>query len=155
MKFSMLIPVGHGATEEFQSAAAIAAMAGALEAANVDACFLTDHPAPSAEWLRADGHDALDPFTALYTTQQLAEKITTLRDLRASLGRSGSFDITIGPPARPEFGSRDSAERYLEEVRQFSEIGVTWVTTVPPSQSRQAYLELFSGLERKSLRATE
>jgi len=50
MKFSMLIPVGHGAAGEFQSAAAIAVMAKALEAANIDACFLNDHPAPSAEW---------------------------------------------------------------------------------------------------------
>jgi len=288
MKFSMLIPVGHGATGEFQSAAAIATMAKALEAASVGACFLTDHPAPSAEWLRADGHDALDPFTtlafvaasstrlkmftnilvlpyrnpfitakaaatlqvlsggrfmmgvgggyqkgefealgvdfskrgalldealevirlawsgevvikkgvnfdakgnlprpapnpqppiwiggssdkaveraaragdgwcpyfvragqskinqdtALYTTQQLAEKLVKLHDLRAAQNRSGAFDVAIGPPVRPEFGSREGAQQYLEQLHQFSKIGVTWTTTVPPSQSMQAYLE--------------
>lgn len=288
MKFALLIPVGHGAAEEFQSATAIAAMAGALEAAQVDACFLTDHPAPAAAWLRAAGHDALDPFTALafvaansatlkmftnilvlpyrnpfitakaaatlqvlsggrfilgvgggyqkgefdalgvdfskrgalldeaidvirlawsgevvvrkgmnfdapgnlprpapdpqppiwiggssdkaveraarvgdgwcpyfvragqskinqatalYTTQQLADKIATLQDLRAALGKSGAFDIAIGPPERPEFGSREGAQRYLEQLQQFADIGVTWATAVPPAAGRQAYLE--------------
>ena len=98
----------------------------------VAACFLTDHPAPAAAWLRADGHDALDPFTALgqskinwatalYTTQQLADKIATLLDLQAALGRSGAFDIAIGPPERPEFGSREGAQRYLEYVQWFGE----------------------------------
>jgi probable F420-dependent oxidoreductase len=40
-------------------------MAAALEAAGVDACFITDHPAPDAEWLNSVGHDALDPFAGL------------------------------------------------------------------------------------------
>jgi probable F420-dependent oxidoreductase len=288
MKFSMFIPVGHIQPGEFQSAAAIAEMARGLEAANVDACFLTDHPAPSAEWLHANGHDALDPFTALafvaanssrlkmftnvlvlpyrnpfitakaaatlqvlsdgrfilgagggyqksefdalgvdfdkrgalfdeaieviraawsgdvvvkkgsgfnatgnhprpaphpqppiwiggsshravaraarvgdgwcpyfvragqskinqdtalHTTQQLADKIATLNELRAAHGRSGTFDIVIGPPERPEIGSREGAERYLEALRHFAKIGITWATVVPPSPSRQAYLE--------------
>ena len=65
MKFTMNIPVGDIKPGEFQTAAAVAEMAQALEAAGVDACFVTDHPAPSAEWLHAHGHDALEPFTAL------------------------------------------------------------------------------------------
>ena len=65
MKFTMNIPVGDITPGECQTAAAIQAMATALETAKVDACFVTDHPAPSAEWLHAHGHDALDPFTAL------------------------------------------------------------------------------------------
>ncbi len=288
MKFSMLIPVGHNKSGEFQSAAAIGEMARALEAANVDACFLTDHPAPSADWLRADGHDALDPFTALafvaacssrlkfftnilvlpyrnpfltakaaatlqvlsggrfilgvgggyqkgefdalgvdfnergalldeaidvireawsgevvvrkgrhfdatgnlprpapdpqppiwiggssdkavqraarvgdgwcpffvrpgqskinrdialQTTEQLADKIAMLRELRASCGRAGPFDIAIGPPLKPEPGDRDGAERYLETLRRFEQIGVTYTTIVPPSASLPEYLE--------------
>lgn len=64
MKFTVHIPVGEITPGEFQSMAAIREMAGALEAAGVDACYVTDHPAPSAEWLHASGHDALDPFTA-------------------------------------------------------------------------------------------
>lgn len=65
MKFCLYMPVGNIAPGEFQSQAAIAAMAGALEDAQVDACCVTDHPAPASEWLHASGHDALDPFTAL------------------------------------------------------------------------------------------
>ncbi len=65
MKFTLDIPVGVITPGEFQSFEAISAMAGALETAGVDACYVTDHPAPSAEWLHANGHDTLDPFTAL------------------------------------------------------------------------------------------
>lgn len=65
MKFTLHIPVGETEPGEFQSFSAIQEMAGALEAAGADACYVTDHPAPSAEWLHANGHDALDPFTAL------------------------------------------------------------------------------------------
>ena len=66
MKFTMDIPVGVTTPGEFQTAAAVADMARAMEAAGVDACYLTDHPAPDAAWLRQGmGHDALDPFTAL------------------------------------------------------------------------------------------
>jgi len=65
MKFTMDIPVGVTTPGEFQTAAAVAEVAQAMEAAGIDACYLTDHPAPDAAWLRQGmGHDALDPFTA-------------------------------------------------------------------------------------------
>ena len=60
MKFTMDIPVGVITPGEFQTAEAVKAMAQAMEAAGVHACYVTDHPAPSAEWLHANGHDALD-----------------------------------------------------------------------------------------------
>lgn len=65
MKFTVAIPIGEITPGEFQSMQAVGEMAKALEAAKVDACYVTDHPAPSAQWLHANGHDALDPFTAL------------------------------------------------------------------------------------------
>ncbi|HEX7876772.1 MAG TPA: TIGR03619 family F420-dependent LLM class oxidoreductase [Sphingobium sp.] len=67
MKFSMAIPVGDTTPGEFQTLDAVREMAGALEKAGLDACYVTDHPAPSAEWLHTGGlgHDALDPFAAL------------------------------------------------------------------------------------------
>jgi len=65
MKFSAHIPLGVIAPGQFQTMEAITGMGRALEAANIDACHLTDHPAPDAGWLHANGHDALDPFTAL------------------------------------------------------------------------------------------
>lgn len=65
MQFTLAIPVGEIAPGEFQTAAAVGEMAAALEKAGVDAAYVTDHPAPDAQWLHAHGHDALDPFTAL------------------------------------------------------------------------------------------
>ena len=65
MKFTMDIPVGVITPGEFQTAEAVKSMAQALENAGVDACYVTDHPAPSAEWLHGNGHDAIDPFVAL------------------------------------------------------------------------------------------
>jgi probable F420-dependent oxidoreductase len=65
MKFTMDIPVGVITPGEFQTAQAVKEMAQAMENAGVDACYVTDHPAPSAEWLHANGHDTLDPFAAL------------------------------------------------------------------------------------------
>lgn len=84
MKFCLYIPVGNVTPGEFQSLSAIQQMAGALEQAKIDGCCVTDHPAPSSEWLHANGHDALDPFTALafiaaQTTQlQLMTNIVVL-----------------------------------------------------------------------------
>lgn len=65
MKFSLSIPLGEIAPGEFQTMEAVGQMARALELAGADACYVTDHPSPSAEWLHAHGHDALDPFVAL------------------------------------------------------------------------------------------
>ncbi len=65
MKFTMDIPIGNIAPGEFQTGSAVAEMAQAMDKAGIDACYLTDHPAPDAAWLHANGHDALDPFSSL------------------------------------------------------------------------------------------
>jgi probable F420-dependent oxidoreductase len=66
MRFTAELPLGVAEPEgEFQSMPAIAEMARALEGAGIDAAFITDHPAPDAEWLNSVGHDALDPFAGL------------------------------------------------------------------------------------------
>jgi probable F420-dependent oxidoreductase len=64
MKFSMFLPMRSEEGQHFQSPAALKAIAQAAERAGYDACNLTDHPAPTAEWRRAGGHDGLDPFAA-------------------------------------------------------------------------------------------
>jgi probable F420-dependent oxidoreductase len=66
VRFSGQIPtdrVARGA--EFTSAAAIAEMSGALEAAGFDAGYVTEHPCPPDDWLASGGHHALDPFVSL------------------------------------------------------------------------------------------
>jgi probable F420-dependent oxidoreductase len=68
MKFSLNLPLARVRPEgEFQSVEAVREISMALERSRAAAVCLTDHPAPSADWLHNDpaGHDALDPFTGL------------------------------------------------------------------------------------------
>lgn len=68
MKFALHLQVDQIHPEgEFQSGEAAREIATALERAGVSGGFLSEHPAPSAEWLHNDpaGHDCLDPLTAL------------------------------------------------------------------------------------------
>jgi len=289
MKFTMAIPLGDITPGEFQTPQAVREMSQALEAAGIDACYVTDHPAPDAEWLRQGmGHDALDPFSAfafvaaattrlrlhtnivvmayrnpfltaksaatlqvlsggrlilgvgagyqkaefealgvdfhkrgklfdealevirmawsggpvvyqgthfnaagneprpvpdpappiwigggsdkavqraahwgdgwcpffaaptmsalnrdtgIHSVEQLGEKIAMLHELRAKAGRSGPFDIAIGPKARLGYGKSGGADAYLEAVGELAEAGVTWAMAEPPHASRQQYLE--------------
>ena len=57
MKISVELPVAQPD--------AIQTCALAIEDAGFDACFVTDHPAPSREWMAHGGHQTLDPFVAL------------------------------------------------------------------------------------------
>src|SRR4051794_40128232 len=50
---------------EFVSAAAVADLSRAAEAAGFAAVFVTDHPAPPAKWIAGGGHHTLDPFVTL------------------------------------------------------------------------------------------
>ena len=55
---------------------AISEMAGALEKAGIDACFITDHPIPDTNWLHQGmGHDALDPFAGLAFVAAASRKL--------------------------------------------------------------------------------
>ena len=68
MDFALKMPLADLVPEAGLShAELIATMATALEDAGVSACLTSEHPAPSAEWLRTDpaAHDCLDPLTAL------------------------------------------------------------------------------------------
>ena len=57
MRFSLELPIA--------SPDGIMTCASAIEAAGFDACFVTDHPFPSREWLATGGHATVDPFVAL------------------------------------------------------------------------------------------
>ena len=66
MRFSVQLPTDRvEAGPEFTSSEAIAALAGAAEAAGFDACYVSEHPFPPDDWLASGGHHALDPFVAL------------------------------------------------------------------------------------------
>jgi probable F420-dependent oxidoreductase len=68
MKFSLELPIA--------APDSIMTCAHAIESAGFDACFVTDHPFPSREWLATGGHETLDPFVALSFA---AASTTTLR----------------------------------------------------------------------------
>ncbi|MBV1689012.1 TIGR03619 family F420-dependent LLM class oxidoreductase [Novosphingobium sp. G106] len=288
MKFTVAIPLGDITPGEFQTPDAVRTMSVALETAGIDACYVTDHPAPDAKWLHANGHDALDPFSAfafvaaattrlrmhtnivvmayrnpfltaksaatvqllsggrlilgvgagyqkaefealgvdfhkrgklfdealkvirqawaggpveyqgtnfhaagneprpapnpsppiwigggsdkaveraarwgdgwspfyaaptmsqlnrdtgIHTVDQLGEKIAMLQGLRQQIGKTGRFDVAIGPKARLNYGHPGGADRFLEELRGLADVGVTWAMVEPPHPSRQAYIE--------------
>lgn len=68
LRFTVALPFGNILSGQFQTPGAVREIAQALEAAGADAGYVTDHPAPSADWLHGHaglGHDALDPFTTL------------------------------------------------------------------------------------------
>lgn len=76
MRISMALGLNQfNRPEEFMSVEAIGEMVRALETAGIDACYVTDHPAPSHSWLSAGGHSALDPFVQLTAVASLSTKL--------------------------------------------------------------------------------
>lgn len=66
MKFSLTYPLTSRPYDpRLVTKDALVRIARAAETAGFDGIGFTDHPAPSARWLAAGGHDALDPFVAL------------------------------------------------------------------------------------------
>jgi len=84
---------------------------------------------------------ALNRDTGIHTVEQLGDKIAMLRDLRAAAGRSGPFDIAIGPKARLHYQQAGGADAFLEAVEELADVGVTWAMVEPPHKSRAHYLE--------------
>jgi probable F420-dependent oxidoreductase len=66
MRFTVQYPIAHaGYDRSYLDPEAVVRFAHAAEEAGFSAIAFTDHPAPSDKWMRAGGHDALDPFAAL------------------------------------------------------------------------------------------
>jgi probable F420-dependent oxidoreductase len=51
------------------------------EKSGFDGVGFTDHPAPTAKWLRSGGHDALDPFVALSFCAAVTERIRLIPNI--------------------------------------------------------------------------
>ncbi len=76
MRYSVQLPTDRvDQLGEFVSVGAICEMAQAVEAAGFDACFVTEHPFPSDDWLDSGGHHALDPFVALTAVATATERL--------------------------------------------------------------------------------
>ncbi len=76
MKFSVQLPTDRVEQREtFTSLEAIRETASAIERAGFDACFVTEHPFPSDDWLATGGHHALDPFVSLTAAAAATTKL--------------------------------------------------------------------------------
>lgn len=58
-------PESVGPSGRMTDAGGVADVARAVESAGLDGLAFTEHPAPSAKWLAAGGHQTIDPFVAL------------------------------------------------------------------------------------------
>ncbi len=80
--------------------------------------------------------------SAVVDMEHFGEKVAKLNDLRAQMGRAGSFDLSVAPPFRPQTPSRENADRFLDEVDQLAKHGVNWIWTSVPAPSLEAYLDM-------------
>ena len=78
MRFILQYPDLHGPDGNLLDAGSIPDVARAAEAAGFDAIALTEHPAPSASWLAANGHQTLDPFVGLAAAAATTSRIRLL-----------------------------------------------------------------------------
>lgn len=79
--------------------------------------------------------------SAVKSIEHLGQRIQQIRDMREQLGRSGPFDIQIGPRGQLVFGDAGKLQQYIDIVGELAEVGVTWTNVQPPHPSRQAYIE--------------
>src|SRR5277367_134076 len=82
MHFTITHPMHrHPYNPELVSGDGIVAVAVAAEAAGFHGFGFTDHPAPTARWLEAGGHDALDPFVALSYCAAVTERVRLIPNI--------------------------------------------------------------------------
>lgn len=76
MRFSVQLPTDRVESGDFTSVEAVRELAGAAERAGFDACYVTEHPFPTDEWLDSGGgHHALDPFVALAAAAAVTSRL--------------------------------------------------------------------------------
>jgi probable F420-dependent oxidoreductase len=71
----------HPYNPELVNRAALIEFCQVAEAAGFSGVGFTDHPAPSEKWLKAGGHDALDPFTALAFCAAVTERMRLIPNI--------------------------------------------------------------------------
>jgi probable F420-dependent oxidoreductase len=82
MQFWVTYPlVSHPYNPELLTKSGLTRFSIAAEDAGFAGIGFTDHPAPTERWLRAGGHDALDPFTALAFCAAVTERIRLLPNI--------------------------------------------------------------------------
>lgn len=79
MRFVLQYPIAHSHYDPaYLDPAVVRQVAATAEEAGFWGIAFTDHPAPSAKWRAAGGHDAFDPFAALTFCAAVTERIRLL-----------------------------------------------------------------------------
>lgn len=82
MNFWVTYPlVTHPHNPELLTQAGLTRFCRAAEDAGFCGIGFTDHPVPSEKWLKAGGHDALDPFTALAFCAAVTERMRLIPNI--------------------------------------------------------------------------
>jgi len=68
-------PDAVGAEADMMGAGRVPDVAQEVERVGLDGLAFTEHPAPSAKWMAAGGHQTLDPFVALGNAAAVTERI--------------------------------------------------------------------------------
>jgi len=76
VRFTLQYPIAHpGYSPALLQPDGMRRVVIAAEEAGFDAIAFTEHPAPSAKWMAAGGHDSLDPMTALASCAALTRRV--------------------------------------------------------------------------------
>jgi probable F420-dependent oxidoreductase len=89
----------------------------------------------------APGMSKINENAAVRSVEHLRELVQKVQDLRAGFGRTGPFDIAIGPRMKLKDRSSETVQRYVEMAGELAEAGVTWATADVGHESRAAYVE--------------
>jgi probable F420-dependent oxidoreductase len=82
MNFWVTYPlITHPYHPEFVTKAGLTRFCVAAEAAGFAGIGFTDHPAPTERWLKAGGHDALDPFSALSFCAAVTDRLRLIPNI--------------------------------------------------------------------------
>jgi probable F420-dependent oxidoreductase len=73
--------VAHPSSPDFLTRDGLRQFCQTAELHGFDGVGFTDHPAPTAKWLRSGGHDALDPFVALSFCAAVTEQIRLIPNI--------------------------------------------------------------------------
>lgn len=82
MRFSVTYPIIDPSYDRnLMTSEALKEFCRTAERQGFDGIGFTDHPAPTAKWLRSGGHDALDPFVALSYCAAVTERIRLIPNI--------------------------------------------------------------------------
>src|ERR1700734_2069721 len=82
MNFWVTYPlVAHPHNPDFLTKSALTRFCVAAEEAGFAGIGFTDHPAPTERWLKAGGHDALDPFAALSFCAAVTDRLRLIPNI--------------------------------------------------------------------------